>query len=520
MERYALLWLFTAVVLLGLSLWRDLLEKIAAAVGIFYAPSALFAIAFALVTVVLLHFSVVISRLADQSKVLAQQVGILSARVRRWRIERSSWGARRHPAGSMRRRWIRTPSALTAQRRLRAAPVRDRAAQVTVCVDVPRRPKSSAGCPRSPERDAERAGQTDREQRKPVRHAYEDHTKPELAGDRTVHLAVAGGPRIRNEVAPGTGVVTSRSSTATRSRTPTSAMAGAAIDQRHHMPAPHELDRLAHEAAVADHESRPQGGVARRSSRSSIGASGGRTGTRRWIGGDARQEDHPFRPRRRAAASRRRSPSTLSRDPRPSHRPRTRQSMPASDPAGGSAERSNGTRRTPSCAGRRRVRTSATTRQPRSLKRRTRCEPMNPSAPVIATTGTSGPLERAEGGAMRVGHDRERQPLRGQEREPGAVRNVDGAGPVEAAARTQSAPLRAAAERDRPCVVDARALPRIDDADGVRPEAADRRDVLAPAPPLGATWPRRDPCRRAAGRRSGNAGRDELECLPGARRSG
>jgi hypothetical protein len=81
MERYALLWLFASAVLLGLAVWRDLLETIASAVGIYYAPSALFAIAFGFVLVLLLHFSLVISRLADQTKVLAQRLGLLQQRV-------------------------------------------------------------------------------------------------------------------------------------------------------------------------------------------------------------------------------------------------------------------------------------------------------------------------------------------------------------------------------------------------------------------------------------------------------
>ena len=81
LERYALLWLFASAVLLGLSIWRGLLEDLASAVGIFYAPSALFAVAFGFVLVLLLHFSLVISRLAEQTKVLAQRVGILQHEV-------------------------------------------------------------------------------------------------------------------------------------------------------------------------------------------------------------------------------------------------------------------------------------------------------------------------------------------------------------------------------------------------------------------------------------------------------
>jgi hypothetical protein len=81
MERYALLWLFSSAILLGLSVWRGALEQLAHAVGIFYAPSALFAVAFGFVLVLLLHFSLVISRLAEQTKVLAQRVGLLQNEV-------------------------------------------------------------------------------------------------------------------------------------------------------------------------------------------------------------------------------------------------------------------------------------------------------------------------------------------------------------------------------------------------------------------------------------------------------
>jgi hypothetical protein len=81
LERYALLWLFSSAVLLALSVWRGALEELASAVGIFYAPSALFAVAFGFVLVLLLHFSLVISRLAEQTKVLAQRVGLLQHEV-------------------------------------------------------------------------------------------------------------------------------------------------------------------------------------------------------------------------------------------------------------------------------------------------------------------------------------------------------------------------------------------------------------------------------------------------------
>ena len=82
LERYALLWLFSAVVLLGLAIWRDALEVIANALGIIYPPNALFVIAGGFVLVLLLHFSLAVSRLSEQSKILAQRQALLEERQR------------------------------------------------------------------------------------------------------------------------------------------------------------------------------------------------------------------------------------------------------------------------------------------------------------------------------------------------------------------------------------------------------------------------------------------------------
>jgi hypothetical protein len=87
LERYALLWLFTAFVLLGLSIWGDLLDQVSRAIGVGYGPSTLFAVALGFIAVLLLHFSVVISRLAEQNKVLAQHVGLLQRRLERLESE-------------------------------------------------------------------------------------------------------------------------------------------------------------------------------------------------------------------------------------------------------------------------------------------------------------------------------------------------------------------------------------------------------------------------------------------------
>jgi hypothetical protein len=80
-ERYALLWLATGIVLLILSAWRGGLNTIAGWVGVStYPPAVLFAVAIVFILAVLLHYSTVISRLSDQSTILAQRVALLEQR--------------------------------------------------------------------------------------------------------------------------------------------------------------------------------------------------------------------------------------------------------------------------------------------------------------------------------------------------------------------------------------------------------------------------------------------------------
>ena len=83
LERYALLWLLSALVLLGLSVWGGLLEELASLIGVAYPPNALFLVAFGFVMVLLLHFSLAVSRLTDQTKVLAQRLALLEERLGR-----------------------------------------------------------------------------------------------------------------------------------------------------------------------------------------------------------------------------------------------------------------------------------------------------------------------------------------------------------------------------------------------------------------------------------------------------
>src|SRR5262249_257379 len=82
-ERYALLWLAARIVLVVLSAWRGGLNTIARWLGVrSYPPAVLFAVGLLFVIVVLLHYSTVISRLADQNTILAQRLAILEGKLR------------------------------------------------------------------------------------------------------------------------------------------------------------------------------------------------------------------------------------------------------------------------------------------------------------------------------------------------------------------------------------------------------------------------------------------------------
>lgn len=82
-EEYSLLWLVTALAMLVVSAWRDLLHGMAAAVGIVYPPNLLFLLAALFSLAILLYFSTVITRLTRENKDIAQHVALLQYEVER-----------------------------------------------------------------------------------------------------------------------------------------------------------------------------------------------------------------------------------------------------------------------------------------------------------------------------------------------------------------------------------------------------------------------------------------------------
>ena len=85
-ERYAILWLLTGLVLLVLSIWSSAIQALSDLVGIAYPPALLFAVSLVFVVIVLLHYSTVISRLAQQNVALAQSIALLEERLRQLEV--------------------------------------------------------------------------------------------------------------------------------------------------------------------------------------------------------------------------------------------------------------------------------------------------------------------------------------------------------------------------------------------------------------------------------------------------
>lgn len=98
-EEYALLWLLGGVVFLALSVFRPLLTRISFAMGIAYPPAALFLTLIMGAYLMLLHFSLVFSKSAEQSKAMAQEIALLQLEIERLKSDRPG-----HPAGEAIRR--------------------------------------------------------------------------------------------------------------------------------------------------------------------------------------------------------------------------------------------------------------------------------------------------------------------------------------------------------------------------------------------------------------------------------
>ena len=99
-EQYSLLWLVLAVAMVVPAAAPDLVEWFADRLDVIYAPSILFFAALAVVAMMLFHYSLEISRLSDQNRELAQELGLLRASLDQAGTAGNAHGPRREDAGA------------------------------------------------------------------------------------------------------------------------------------------------------------------------------------------------------------------------------------------------------------------------------------------------------------------------------------------------------------------------------------------------------------------------------------
>lgn len=80
-EKYALIWFLIGIFIFIISIFRNLMDCFANAIGVYYAPSAFFAILIACAYLLLLNASICISGLKRNNKLLTQELGLAKLRL-------------------------------------------------------------------------------------------------------------------------------------------------------------------------------------------------------------------------------------------------------------------------------------------------------------------------------------------------------------------------------------------------------------------------------------------------------
>ena len=79
--EYSLIWLLVSVIFIVFSFWRDGIDWLAKLFGIAYAPSVLFIILLIGIILLLIEFSIIISKQSERIKVLVQEIGLLRLEI-------------------------------------------------------------------------------------------------------------------------------------------------------------------------------------------------------------------------------------------------------------------------------------------------------------------------------------------------------------------------------------------------------------------------------------------------------
>lgn len=80
-EAYALIWVIMGLSFLVLSCWQKGLDWISSKFGIAYSPAFLFLVMLSAVIMILIQYSIVLSRQTDKIRSMAQEIALLRERL-------------------------------------------------------------------------------------------------------------------------------------------------------------------------------------------------------------------------------------------------------------------------------------------------------------------------------------------------------------------------------------------------------------------------------------------------------
>ncbi|HEY3346793.1 MAG TPA: DUF2304 domain-containing protein [Nitrospirota bacterium] len=80
-EAYSVLWICTAIVMICISVFHQIIDKFGAMAGIGSSATVLFLLAFIFLILINIQFSLIISVLTERNKLLMQEMAILGQRI-------------------------------------------------------------------------------------------------------------------------------------------------------------------------------------------------------------------------------------------------------------------------------------------------------------------------------------------------------------------------------------------------------------------------------------------------------
>ncbi len=91
-EEYAIFWIISTILLITFSVWRDGLVVFAELFGVYDAPNLVFTAAIFAIFVYLIHLSVVVSKLHEKNRSMAQEMALLKTELReiKQKVEKKS----------------------------------------------------------------------------------------------------------------------------------------------------------------------------------------------------------------------------------------------------------------------------------------------------------------------------------------------------------------------------------------------------------------------------------------------